>query len=85
MNFKGCPVRYVVAMSHPTYVFLAFLAVAGIVVLGLFAVTEATILVRGWRLTRADRSWYPRAGRSWRWRRDGLEEEDDEHDEHELI
>jgi hypothetical protein len=38
-------------------VWLSALAIAGIVVLGLFTATELTILIRNWRLARYEAAW----------------------------
>jgi hypothetical protein len=44
-------------MTHPSYVWLSALAIAGIVVLGLFTATELTVLIRNWRLARHEAVW----------------------------
>ena len=46
-----------VLITHSSYVWLSALAIAGIVVLGLFTATELTVLDRNWRLARYEAVW----------------------------
>jgi hypothetical protein len=58
-----------VLITYPSYVWLSVLAIAGIVVLGLFTATELTILCRSWRLARQDAAWSQvRADDEGQWR-----------------
>jgi hypothetical protein len=49
-----------VVMTYPTYAWITFLAVAGIIVLAMFTAAEITIMAKRYLMTRRDRSWYRR-------------------------